>query len=168
MLNGRQWYILKDDECSTNVLSTNFTSPNRHLLYVCKFHTVIEHPDKNNTEHSNELVLNDIVQIGHHTYTSNWTVVSSRYDVILGMPWHKQWLTNIKPYQSVENIFTCLGTSTLPTEWAALTSRSSGHTYERTITMIVFKCLAYKCQQPLQTYLFEDSKITGKNKMPAW
>ncbi len=35
------------------------------------------------------MIYNATVQIGEHFYTLNWAVANTRYDALLGMPWHK-------------------------------------------------------------------------------
>ena len=48
----------------------------------------VTHSNKNNTEISNEIVVNGLIQCGSHRYRSNFAVANCRYDVLLGMPWH--------------------------------------------------------------------------------
>lgn len=88
MMAGKQVTVLKDDGCNTNILSTDFVRRNRHLLQTAKRNTVIKHSDKETTQRSNIVVLNATLNIDSHLYTSNWVVANSRYDVILGIPWH--------------------------------------------------------------------------------
>lgn len=82
--------VLKDDGCNTNVLSSEFVRLNRGLLDVRPANVTIAHSDRDATEKAHEMVFGTTIQIGNHRYTSNWAVANSRYDVILGMPWHQQ------------------------------------------------------------------------------
>lgn len=88
MINGRQCTILKDDGCNTNIISTDFARRNKKYLNIIEHELEIEHSNENNTEKSPEIVVNATIQIGRHTYCSNWVISNCRYDVILGTPWH--------------------------------------------------------------------------------
>lgn len=92
---GRQVVVLKDAECNTNVLYTAFVQRNRHLLNIVPKHTISHNSDRSKTENASEIVLPAAVEIGSHLYLSNWTVTNSRYDFILGTPWHVSQKSNI-------------------------------------------------------------------------
>lgn len=87
---GKSVVALKDDGCNTNVISKAFVKQNRRLLKIRKTRSVINHSDKARTETSSEIVIGAEVEIGKHKYTSNWVVANSRYDLLLGMPWHTE------------------------------------------------------------------------------
>lgn len=89
-LAGQQLTILKDDGCNTNVLSKTFVNKNRHLLNIQKEQSVISHSDKDYIETSSDIVVDAEVEIGCYKYRSNWVVANSRYDMLLGMPWHEE------------------------------------------------------------------------------
>lgn len=91
-------------------MSTKFVEQNRKLLDVRECKTTIEHSNEGTTEESSHIVMNATVQIGRHSYTSNWTVANSRYDVLLGMPWH----TDVKPEIDYERREISVGTYKLP------------------------------------------------------
>lgn len=42
------------------------------------------------TEVSNEMVTSVVLQIIEHERRSNWAVSNLQYDILLGMPWHKE------------------------------------------------------------------------------
>lgn len=77
------------------MISSSFVERNKHILDVRKFHTSIEHSHDGTVEESSQIVVNATIQIGRHSYTSNWAVANSRYDVLLGMPWHTDTLPTI-------------------------------------------------------------------------
>ena len=87
-INGRRATMLKDDGCNTNIVSKEFLMKSRSLFKIVKTDTSIHHSKKGSGERANEMILNGTIMIGSHTYTSNFLVGSSRYDVLLGMPWH--------------------------------------------------------------------------------
>lgn len=85
---GQQVKVLKDDGCSTNVISREFVDKHRKFLNIQSTSFFINHSSKNSTEKANELVVNTEIQIGDHTYRSNWIVADCRYEILLGMLWH--------------------------------------------------------------------------------
>lgn len=90
MLAGQQVRVLKDDGCNTNVISKEFFAKNANLLTVSRTNTCISHSKQGITEQSTHLIRNATLHLGEHAYTSNWAVADSRYDVMLGMPWHAE------------------------------------------------------------------------------
>ena len=87
-LNGVSARVLKDDGCSTNVISRRFFGLHRQRFQVRKASVVVNHSNEDTSENSSHVVLNGTLSIGSHTYTSSWVVANCRYDVMLGMPWH--------------------------------------------------------------------------------
>lgn len=87
---GKSVVALKDEGCNTNVISKEFVKQNRRFLKIRKMHSVISHSDKNSSEWSSEIVIEAELEIGRHKYTSRWVVSNSRYDHLLGMPWHTE------------------------------------------------------------------------------
>ena len=87
-LNGVKVRVLQDDGCNTNVVSKRLVKKFRHCFKVVDDDVLVQHSDKDSNERSSQVVLNGTLKIGNHTYTSNWVVANSRYDVLLGMPWH--------------------------------------------------------------------------------
>ena len=88
LLNGVSARILKDDGCSTNVISRRFFGLHRQRFQVRKAKIVVNHSNEDSSETASHIVLNGTLKIGSHTYSSNWVVANCRYDVLLGMPWH--------------------------------------------------------------------------------
>lgn len=91
MLIGKHVTVLKDDGSKTNVLSSDFERCNSHILYISKGETTIRHSDTNLIAASFQVF--PTVIIGEHVYKSNLSIASIRYDVILGIPWHVQYLS---------------------------------------------------------------------------
>lgn len=78
--------ILKEDGSSTNIVSVEFAKKYGDLLSFRPANVVIS--SKGIQECSNEIITNPTLQIGDHEYTSDWAIASSRYNIIIGMPWH--------------------------------------------------------------------------------
>lgn len=89
-MEGRSVAVLKDDDCNTNVVSKEFVNHNPHLFDLRECNISVTHSKKDSTEHAHQLILNGTLCIGSHYYVSNWAVADCRYDVLLGMPWHKE------------------------------------------------------------------------------
>ena len=87
-LNGVSVRVLKDDGCNTNVISSRIVDLNRQNFRVIRKNVVVKHSKDGTNEQSSQIVLHGTLKIGSHTYTSNWVVSDTRYDVLLGMPWH--------------------------------------------------------------------------------
>ena len=81
--------VLKDDGCSTNIISYDFVERNKDKIQVHPDNFYIFHSKKQSTEPAFGKILNATVNIGQYSYQSNWAVASCNYDVILGMPWHR-------------------------------------------------------------------------------
>lgn len=87
-LNDVSVRVLKDDGCNTNVISQRILDLNRQCFRTKRKKVVVRHSRDGWTEVSSTVVVNGTLKIGSHTYTSNWVVMNTRYDVLLGMPWH--------------------------------------------------------------------------------
>ncbi len=87
-LEGRRVKVLKDDGCNTNVVSKEFFKRNRKYFNVKKCNVEVSHSQKGSVENSSQAIIGATLQIGKHSYKSNWLVANCRYDVLLGMPWH--------------------------------------------------------------------------------
>lgn len=96
LLEGLEVSILIDGGCNTNMVSKSFVERNRSYL-INKLG-----PTKANISHSREGLVEQALEaleggemvLGDPgdtelKYNSNWLVGTARYDVILGMPWHK-------------------------------------------------------------------------------
>ena len=81
-LNGVSARVLKDDGCSTNVISRRFFGLHRRRFHVMEASIEVKHSKEESNETASQVVLNGTLQIGSHTYTSNWVVADCRYDVL--------------------------------------------------------------------------------------
>lgn len=88
MLQSKQCMISEDYVCSTNVLSKYIMRQNQWWLDVQKCRTVIKHYSRPTTEKRCEMLLNATILISHHIYTSNWAVLQSWYEVMIGLVLH--------------------------------------------------------------------------------
>lgn len=84
---------------------------NRRLLNIKPTSFEIRHSSKEYVEEGHQLVINAELQLGEHSYVSNWVVSDCRYDVLLGMPWH---IKN-NPKTDYENRTVSVGNTSLPT-----------------------------------------------------
>lgn len=82
---GQEVTILKDEGCSTNVMSRSFVDKYCHLLTIKPYSVNINHSNREIIEEANEVVIDTEVQIGNTKYKSNWIVAGCRYDILLGM-----------------------------------------------------------------------------------
>lgn len=99
MLSEKKCSISKDYGHNTKAPSAEFVYWNRHLLDVCKHGTIIKGYNRVNRKESDEVFLNDLIQIDPLSYTSNWTVASNLYEEMLDMPWHDE----VKPSVDYES-----------------------------------------------------------------
>lgn len=88
-MHGQKVTVLKDDGCNTNVVSKAFFRKNGHLFQTEEAKITITHSKRDSRETARQVILNGEVREGPHVYRSNWAVGDCRYDVLLGMPWHK-------------------------------------------------------------------------------
>ena len=87
-LHGKAVKVLQDDRCNTNVVLTQCLRSNRKVFKIAEVRSCVNHPQKDTSEESEELIISGTLKLGTHVYTYNWVVASGRYDVLLGMPWH--------------------------------------------------------------------------------
>lgn len=66
IINGRQLRILKDDGCSTNVISKVFAANHRDVFNIQTERATISHSDRDYVEESNETVIGAEIQIWNH------------------------------------------------------------------------------------------------------
>lgn len=88
--NGLPARVLKDDGCTSNVVSREFASAHEHLLKFSPVLIDVNHSKQGANEIATELIANGTVCIGSYSYTGNWIVADCRYDILLGMPWHTE------------------------------------------------------------------------------
>ena len=103
-LHGKAVKVLKDDECDTNVLSTQFLRNTRTLFKIAKVRSCVNHSQKDTSEEFEELIISGTLKLGTHVYTSNWVVANGRYDVLLGMPWHVAHYPRVDCFQRVVQV----------------------------------------------------------------
>lgn len=90
LIKGHQVRALKDDGCNTNIISVEFFERNRHLFKTEDATVHISHSEKNTVETASKIIRDATIVLGGIRYTSNWAIAQCRYDVLLGMPWHKE------------------------------------------------------------------------------
>lgn len=110
LLNSIPVRILKDDGCNTNVVSKSFLSENRGMFEIKQAATSLSHSKRGSTEVASEVVMNAELKMGEHQYASNFVVADCRYDVLLGMPWHKR----NSPRIDYTKPMVCVGKNCLP------------------------------------------------------
>lgn len=81
--------VFKDDGCNINAISKEFVNKNRIRFKIISKRTNIKHSKKSSSETSDSMASNGTLQIRNRKYTSNWILTDLRYDVIIGMPWHR-------------------------------------------------------------------------------
>ena len=81
-LNGHKVHILKNDGCSTNVISKQFRNSYRSSFDVVSKDVMVCHSKEGTSEVPNEVVLGGVLDIGDHRYVSNWAVSDCRYYII--------------------------------------------------------------------------------------
>ncbi len=88
-IQGIPCRILKDDGASTNVLSTKFFMRHKDIFVTRPSEVSLLHSSFGLSEMNRKLVDTASVKIGTHEYNSKFVLGDTRYDVILGTPWHK-------------------------------------------------------------------------------
>eukprot|EP00171_Calliarthron_tuberculosum_P005616 IDg5616t1 len=88
-INGIKCRILKDDAASTNIISRQFWQRHRHEFTTEKSEVAINHSTERAEDVDCDIVKASTIVIGDHSYQSRFIVSSTRYDVILGTPWHQ-------------------------------------------------------------------------------
>lgn len=71
MLNGVSAKVLKDDECSTNVISRRFLGLHRRRFQVMKASVDVKLPKNGLNKTASQVIVNGTLRIGSHIYTSN-------------------------------------------------------------------------------------------------
>lgn len=112
LLKRQQVRILKDDGCNTNIISKAFYERHKHAFQVEDVHVVISHSKENTTERATKSVKNATLFIAGIPYTSNWAIASCRYDVLVGMLWHR----DMNPKVDYEGRQVTVNNTTLPLE----------------------------------------------------
>lgn len=80
--------MLKDDGCSSNVVSTRFLNKNRILFQIQKRKTKIHHSRNEAVEEASEVIFEAKLELDSTKYRSKWVVSNCRYGALHGMPWH--------------------------------------------------------------------------------
>lgn len=80
--------VLKKYGCDTIVVSTEFLKRHSNLFETRRERVVICPSQKGVTEEASEIMLERNVRVVDHTYTSNWAIYQTRYEVLVGIPWN--------------------------------------------------------------------------------
>ena len=80
--------ILKDDGASTNIISKSFFNKNPQNFNLLPQVVDVCHSSQDANEQGCELVENAKIEIQDHRYDSNFVLADTRYDALLGTPWH--------------------------------------------------------------------------------
>ena len=88
-VEGHESCMLKDDGCSTNIISKDLVRRNPDTFDIVDANITISHSKKGTTEKSVQMARSATIRVGSTTYTGNWAIADCRYDVLLGMPWHE-------------------------------------------------------------------------------
>lgn len=81
--------ILKDDGASTNIISIEFYKKHKDSFIVEPTNVSLSHSSNESEELGCNMTNMVTVRIGEHEYKSRFILANTRYDVILGTPWHK-------------------------------------------------------------------------------
>lgn len=81
--------VLKDDGASTNILSRNFFEQHKEHFTTSPSNVILSHSSSSSDETECDLINRVTVRIGQHEYTSKFVLGDTRYDLILGTPWHR-------------------------------------------------------------------------------
>lgn len=87
-LDGKMIRLVKNDGCSTNMLSREFVGEYGDIFKIITRSMVISHYGESSNVKATEMVTGAVLKLGNHEYTSNWVVRNCRYDVMLNMPWY--------------------------------------------------------------------------------
>eukprot|EP00171_Calliarthron_tuberculosum_P016982 IDg16982t1 len=107
LFEGKEVSVLKDDGCNTNIVSREFARRYYDSFRVNKVDTIVTHSKRGSTEKATDIVMDAEIKIERHKYRSNWVVADCRYDVMLGMPWHRAVLPILKYGNSVLEVAGC-------------------------------------------------------------
>lgn len=88
--NGIPARVLKDDGCTSNVVSKEFAEAHQESLTLTPVLVDVNHSKQDAHEIATEMIANGTVRIGSYSYSGNWIVADCRYDVLLGLPWHTE------------------------------------------------------------------------------
>lgn len=88
-IEGVDCRILKDDGASTNIISKSFYARNKDKFCTIESRVSLAHSSESTEEADCEMVEMVTLKIGGHAYQSRFLLANTRYDVILGTPWHK-------------------------------------------------------------------------------
>lgn len=97
-INGIPCRILKDDGASSNFISKEFWNTHQAKLPSKSHNISISHSSQGHQENACKVVDTAQLTLKGHLYESKFVVANTRYDVILGTPWHNDVLpkTNYK------------------------------------------------------------------------
>lgn len=82
--------ILKDDGCSTNIISSEFLDEKKPVLYLRKANICLNQCEKDSLEATSEKIVDTEISIVGQKYRSSWAVPNTLYDVLFRIPWHEE------------------------------------------------------------------------------
>lgn len=134
-LEGIKADVLKDDGCSTNVISRDFALRHANVLDIRDSEMTITHSKRGSEEKSLQIAVGARIQIGGHDYLSNWAIADCRHDVLLGMPWHKS---------CAPTVDYCTPAVQVDGEWLPVKERSQGRVTVTSLGVKKFRSLLRK------------------------
>lgn len=87
--------ILKDGGCNANVVSKDFLDRHKDIFHVNDTCTLTSHSKNSTIKVARQVVLDAEWILGEHCYRSNFVVADFQYDILIGMPWNKDNLSDI-------------------------------------------------------------------------
>lgn len=79
---------LRDDVCNTDIVTKWFVDRNRLLLQLDNREYVLQRSYEDGNYFTTEIIFDETLGIGLHTYKTSWLVWNRKYDVSLRMQWH--------------------------------------------------------------------------------
>lgn len=80
--------ILKDDGCTSSVISREFAEVHRNKFAFCPILMDLCHSKQGSRGIATKMTASGTLGIGNQSYTADWIVADARYDVLLGISWN--------------------------------------------------------------------------------
>lgn len=151
--------ILKDGGASTNIISKTFFEQNPENFNLLPQSVEVCHSSQDADEQNCKLVENAKVQIHDHRHVSNFVLADTRYDAVLGTPWHR----DVHPKTNYETGEVEIGKTVL----TSTSTDSSSTNTDKLATKAVMTSVSIKefqsiIQEP-ETFVFAVSVNTATN-----